>query len=101
MWTKLPLKKDLTFDFVLLFINETPLLELCPPYLLMMCWFDSLLLPKEKLVAFYLETPLIDLSYFLVDFFDLPFNILNCKILFIYLLGIKPNPKVMARGLTC
>jgi hypothetical protein len=83
--------KDLTFDFVLLFINETALLELCPSYLLMMCWFDSLLLPKEKLAAFILK-PLSLICVISLSTFDLPFNILNCKILFIFLLGIKPNP---------
>jgi hypothetical protein len=44
---KLPLK-DLTLDFVLLFINETLCLSYVPPNCMMMCWFDSLLLPKES-----------------------------------------------------
>jgi hypothetical protein len=58
------LKKNLTLDFVLLFINETPLLKLCPPDLLMTYWF----LPKRKVGRFYFETRLFDSSYFLVDF---------------------------------
>jgi hypothetical protein len=37
----------------------------------------------KKVGRLDLETPLFDLSYFLVDFSDLSFNILNCKILFV------------------
>jgi len=74
---------------------KPPLLEFCPPYLLMMCWFISLLLPKEKLAAFILK-PLSLTCLISLLTFDLSFNILNVKILFVYLLGIKPNPKVMA-----
>jgi hypothetical protein len=57
MWTKLPLKKDLTLDLVLLFIMKPPLLEL----------IGCLLLPKEA-GHLDLETPLLELFYFLVDF---------------------------------
>jgi hypothetical protein len=99
MWTNLPSKKNLTFGFVLLFINENPLLELCPPYLLMSCWFISLLLPKEKLVAFILKRLSLTCLIYLLTF-DLSFNILNVKLLIVYLLGIKPNPKVMASKIT-
>jgi hypothetical protein len=50
---KLPLKKDLTFDFVLLFIiDETPCLSYYPPKFMIMCWFEfifwTLLSPKES-----------------------------------------------------
>jgi hypothetical protein len=99
MWTNLPSKKNLTIDSVLLFISETPLLELCPPYVLMTCWFIYLLLPKENLVAFILK-PLSLICLIYLFTFHLSFNILNVKILFVYLLGIKRNPKVMASKLT-
>jgi len=49
---KMPLKKDLTFDFVLLFIDETLCLSYVPPKFMMMCWFKFIywtsFLPKES-----------------------------------------------------
>jgi hypothetical protein len=64
---KMPLKKDLTFDFVLLFIDETLCLSYYPPKFMIMCWFRFYLFLKKG-GRLDLETHLIDLIYYFVDF---------------------------------
>ena len=48
----LSLKKDLNFDFILLFIDETVCLSYDPPKFMFMCWIEflywTLLLPIES-----------------------------------------------------
>jgi hypothetical protein len=60
---KMSLKKDLTFDFVLLFIDETLCLSYYPPKFMIMFWFIFYLFLRKG-GHIDLETHLIDLIYF-------------------------------------